>query len=282
MWLWSRCPDMAFRFRRLVAGTTGLTFVLLLLGIYTAATGSGLACAQRWPFCDGAVFGLFPATWPSFVEWFHRLVAMVTGFAILGTAVAAWRRGADRAVRSATVVAVVLLPVQVLLGAETVLTYTLWSRAFHFVTALTIFGSLVAATAWTWPSPDRERLARALGVVAGLVLVSFALGPRGLLPWTPLVQAASYATGLGGLAALLAVGIWLPGTGRLATARRGAFAAAVLVAPTFVARRLVYTDLLPVVDLAATALAVALVLAALLLVQRAESPPARTGPVRSD
>ena len=272
---------MAFRIRRLVAGTTGLTFALLLLGIYTAATGSGLACAQRWPFCDGAVFGLFPATWPSFVEWFHRLVAMITGFAILGTTVAAWRRGADRHVRYALVVAVALLPAQILLGAETVLTYTLWSRALHFVTALTIFGALVAAVAWTRSTPRRSRLTGALSVAVALLAVALALGPRGLLPWTPPVQAASYAAGLGGLGILLAVGLWLPRTGRLATARWGTLAATALVIPTLVVRRLVYTDLLPMADFAVTALALALTLAALVLVRRAETPTSPAGTVRS-
>lgn len=273
---------MAFRIRRLVAGTTGLTFVLLLLGIYTAATGSGLACAQRWPFCDGAVFGLFPATWPSFVEWFHRLVAMVTGFAILGTTVAAWRRGADRHVRYVLAVAVALLPAQILLGAETVLTYTLWSRALHFVTALIILGALVAATAWTWRAPRRGWLAGALGVAVGFLTLALAFGPRGLLPWTPRVQAASYAAGLGGLGLLLAVGLWLPRANRLSTARWGSLAAAALVLPTLVVRRLVYTDLLPLADLAVTALAITLTLAAFVLVRRAETPTSPAGAVRSD
>ena len=102
---------MRFRFRHLAAATTGLTFALILLGVYTAAAGAGLACGARWPLCNGAVFGLFPANWPSFIEWFHRLVAMVTGFFILGTTYAAWRHGKGRRTRIASTIALVVLPV---------------------------------------------------------------------------------------------------------------------------------------------------------------------------
>ena len=38
------------QFHRFAAVTTGLTFALLLLGIYTAVAGAGLTCAARWPF----------------------------------------------------------------------------------------------------------------------------------------------------------------------------------------------------------------------------------------
>jgi cytochrome c oxidase assembly protein subunit 15 len=271
------------RFRGLLAGTTALTFVLVLLGIYTAGSGSGLACAQRWPFCDGAVFGLFPATWPSFVEWFHRFVAMVTGFAILGTTYAAWRHQSDRRVRYATVLATVFLPVQVFLGAQTVLTYTFASRALHFVTALTILTSLVAATAWTLPTPPRERVVRVLAASAVLVPAALAANPRVLVTLLPEVQIlVSYALGLGGYVALVAATLWLAGQGRLATARRGTLAAAGLVAATLTLRRLVYADLVPLVDLVATGLAVSLVLAALVLVRQADVSMPSPGAVRSD
>ncbi len=46
-------------------------------------------CAGRWP--SATFLGLFPANWGSFLEWFHRLVAMLTGFLILGTTVQACR-----------------------------------------------------------------------------------------------------------------------------------------------------------------------------------------------
>lgn len=145
---------MRFRFRHLAATTTALTFVLILLGVYTGAMGAGLACEARWPFCDGWL-GLFPATWPSFLEWFHRLVAMITGFFILGTAYAAWRRDADPRIRKATVFALAVLPVQILLGGNTVLNFGAVASTVHHAAALLIFGSLVATTAWSYVAVPR-------------------------------------------------------------------------------------------------------------------------------
>ena len=87
------------RVRQLTATSAAMTFVLVLLGVYTAADGAGLTCAGAWPLCDGAVFGLFPANWPSFVEWFHRLWAMITGLVIVGTAVLGFRMGGATGVR---------------------------------------------------------------------------------------------------------------------------------------------------------------------------------------
>jgi cytochrome c oxidase assembly protein subunit 15 len=119
--------------------------VLILLGVYTGAIGAGLACGAAWPFCDGWL-GLFPANWPSFVEWFHRFVAMITGFFIIGTAVAAWRGGRSRLIRYTTTIAVLALPIQVLLGANTIFNYGATAQVLHHTAAQLIFGSLAVAT----------------------------------------------------------------------------------------------------------------------------------------
>jgi cytochrome c oxidase assembly protein subunit 15 len=145
---------MSLRFRHLAATAAGMTFVLILLGVYTAAAGAGLSCGARWPLCDGAVFGLFPADWPSFVEWFHRLFALLTGVVILGTASAAWRYHGDRRVRAASALALVVLPVQVALGAATVTVYTALVQVAHHAAALVIFGALVATAVWAYDAPE--------------------------------------------------------------------------------------------------------------------------------
>ena len=153
------------RLRHLLAVTTGFTFVLILLGVYTGAMGAGLACAGRWPFCDGWL-GLFPANLPSFLEWFHRFVAMITGFLILGSAVQAYRGDHDRRVLGATVFAVVVLPVQVLLGANTIFNYGVLAQVTHHAAALLIFGAMVAATAWAFAEAGGETASVAAGTEA--------------------------------------------------------------------------------------------------------------------
>jgi cytochrome c oxidase assembly protein subunit 15 len=142
------------RFRQFAAATTGLTFALILLGVYTAATGAGLSCSAQWPLCDG---GLLPQSIPSFVEWSHRLVAMITGFAILGTAAWAWRAHDDHPrIKWAATLALVVTPVQVLLGGATVLRYTPLVQTAHHAAALVIFAGLLATTLWAYETADSE------------------------------------------------------------------------------------------------------------------------------
>src|SRR6056297_694485 len=81
-------PDW-LSFRRFAAFTTALTLSLITLGIYTAATGSGLACQAQWPLCSDQLIPALTIN-PDFIEWFHRAWAMVTGFLIIGVAGWTW------------------------------------------------------------------------------------------------------------------------------------------------------------------------------------------------
>ena len=193
------------RYRHLLALTTALVYVTILLGVSTKATGSGLACNASWPLCDGGILNLFPASMPSFFEWFHRLVAGVTGLFILGTAVAAWRGATEsRLVRWAATVGLILLPIQVLLGRATVLEFTSSILALHYWTAMGIFGSFVVATVAAWhDSFTLAHVRRALLLAVVLVPVQVLFGPQVVLSYSPPVQAAHYAVTLLLFAAVL-------------------------------------------------------------------------------
>lgn len=208
------------RYPSLLVLTAGLTYVLILLGVYTAAVGAGLSCAGRWPLCDGAVFGLFPANFPSFVEWFHRLVAMIVGFLILGSAYATYRRDAPRSATVAMGLVLVLLPVQILLGAETVLAYEVLVLIAHFSTAIVIFSLLVAvAVAAVGPSAisvDRIRWIAVAMLVAVPVLV--AVSPSFVRVHDVPYQIAYNGIGLGIYGGLLVIALW---SGRLEAADVG-------------------------------------------------------------
>ena len=155
--------------RRLAAWTTGLTFLLLLVGVYTKEVGADLTCGMNWPLCDGAVFGLFPANLPSFIEWFHRLLALVVGLLIIYFVYRLYQeRGAGSRITRAASLALVLLPLQAALGALTVLKTRLLGGGFHvlvegfisvahFGTGLGLFTALVAATLWTYEEAGRGR-----------------------------------------------------------------------------------------------------------------------------
>lgn len=164
------------RIPRLSAVTTGLTFVLLLVGVYTKEVGADLSCGMRWPLCDGAVFGLFPANFLSFIEWFHRFLALVVGLLIIYTLYISWQRYGFTRSTWAFIAAVVLLPLQAVLGALTVLKASLFSTSVrlvieplisvaHFGAGVLLFTALVAGTLWAYedanlsPPPARPNRA---------------------------------------------------------------------------------------------------------------------------
>jgi len=232
--------------RRLLAGATGLTFVLMLLGVYTAGAGAGLTCGARWPFCDGAVFGLFPANWMSFVEWFHRLVAMVTGFVLLGITGLAWTRGASRRVRYSLVAAIALLPVQIGLGALTVTVGGLfpWGysppvQAAHYLAALTIFTLIVYATAVQYNRADTARLRTGAVVALALVPLGHLFSFGTVFPYTPEVQIVYYGLALVLFALLISIGTWTHAVGGPDAIRQGylSLLAAILLAVQMVLGR---------------------------------------------
>jgi cytochrome c oxidase assembly protein subunit 15 len=232
--------------RRLLFVTTITTALTALVGVITATSGAGLTCEARWPLCDGAVFGLFPANFMSFIEWSHRLVAMITGFLIIGSTIAAWRGGHPRRVRFATLAALVITPVQIVFGAFTVLVhelvfgYSIVVLTLHFAFAATILGLLVAATVWAYAevgavSLDRVQQAGGFALLGYPVMV--ALTPRLFVTFGEVAQFIYYGLGFGIFAALVAVALW----GRELDARgvslAGGIAALAVVAQLIIARQ---------------------------------------------
>lgn len=193
-------------FHRLAAATAALTFVLVVVGIYTAVAGAGLTCGARWPLCDGWM-GLFPANWPSFIEWFHRLIAMVAGFLVLGLTVAAWRRRQPRRVRLAATAALALLPSQIVLGWLTVARYEVLILTAHFGTAVVIFALLVAVAVWSLrphlASPARRSAQAVFALVPLFALATPFFTTIGSLRFHVLY----YALGFAAFSALMALAL---------------------------------------------------------------------------
>lgn len=206
-------------FRRFAAFTTALTLSLISLGVYTSATGSGLACQAQWPLCSDQLVPALAIN-PDFIEWFHRVVAMITGFFILGTAAWAWWRG-NRGTKVASTFAVVLLPLQISIGAVTVTIgglipggYSPPTHAAHLLVALTIFTLLSLTTLFAYQNnhrrPPRERGRLAFGISLGALLIS-GLFSRGvpLLTYSTGAQAWFYIVSLVAVCGLLAAIYWL-------------------------------------------------------------------------
>ncbi|GAA0645082.1 COX15/CtaA family protein [Salarchaeum japonicum] len=223
-WLDDHAPEIAL-------ATTGVTFFLLLLGLYTAAVGAGATCNETYPGCAGQLspVGL---TLPQFVEWFHRFVAMAVGFVILGNALVLQHRFGGTNASRAGWIALLVLPLQVVLGGTTVTFaglveggYAPPVQSLHFFAAFAIFTALVAATAWAYQrdgriGPNAPRTALTAG--AGLFLAHLLLARDLLLTYTASVQTLYHFAGLLGFAALFAALCWNRGLSTRARTAAGA------------------------------------------------------------
>ncbi len=157
--------------RRLGVTVVALTFVLMVLGSWVKATGSGLSCPD-WPACYGQWMPPFPSlenggTDPAtgepvsytqaqiLYEWAHRAVASILGVPMLAFAIVAWRgRELHPATRSLPVAAIGILAIQILIGGATVLQGNpAATTTLHLATATLFFGTVVTATAFVFLRP---------------------------------------------------------------------------------------------------------------------------------
>lgn len=288
-------------FRRYAAATTGMTLVLFSLGVYTAATGSGLACQAQWPLCSDQLIPTLTIN-PDFIEWFHRVWAMVTGFLIIGVAGWTWLGSFDRRTKLAATLAVAILPLQITVGAITVTVgglvpggYTVSTHAAHLIVALCIFTLLALTAIWGGGRGSPRLLQVAVGIaVAGIVASAVFSRAVPFVTYSPGAQAGFYITGLAGHLGLVA-------TVAYATeAVRGGYAAfdrstarivralaagsmAALVGTLLLGRDLVlYTGVWQRINLVSLALAFVLVVGAAWVLRGTEKIGQSTVPVSGD
>ncbi len=174
-------------FTSLLTITVALVAGTIILGVAARTTGSGLACDANWPVCDGGFLNLLPQGQPSFWEWIHRVIAMFAGFAIIASAVVAiFSDWIDRRVAALVTAGMILTPIQVYLGRETVLAYELAVLNFHFWTAIVIFVLFVIALVLVWQDRLSGRhVAFGLALGALTVPVQVVLSPLFIQQNTP-------------------------------------------------------------------------------------------------
>lgn len=131
--------------RNLAFITCFATLILIGVGVYVRATGSGLGCPD-WPTCHGGIVP--PHEQEALIESTHRFVAALVGVLVIATAVFAWRHfRATPAVLWPALLTVPLVGIQGALGAVTV-----WEElppeivATHLLLAMVIL-TVMAATA---------------------------------------------------------------------------------------------------------------------------------------
>ncbi len=148
---------MPRRFVTLAWIAAACAYLLIVLGAIVRISGSGMGCGNHWPLCNGHLVPPLNDI-PTVIEWSHRLVAAVVSVLVVGLALVGWRLRGSGSLESgvgAAYTAVVLLVIQVLLGAVTVktgLTPTL--VVLHLATAMLLLAALIAAARAPWiPAP---------------------------------------------------------------------------------------------------------------------------------
>ena len=131
------------RFQKLAAASVVLTLVLVTVGVIVRATGSGMGCPD-WPLCHGQIIPPLD-DYKAWIEWIHRGVAVVIGFAILALAYVAVRDHRDRAsLLWPSLGALGLVIFQAWLGRETVrLNNSGESVTAHLAAAMALVGRRV-------------------------------------------------------------------------------------------------------------------------------------------
>jgi len=192
-------PRRSFRHvAQLGLATTMLMFGLIVIGSIVRTTGSGLACPD-WPLCHGRLIP--PPQLNAWIEWIHRLVALLVSGLLVATVVRVFATRDTRArLGGLAGLALMLLAAQVLLGALTV--WKLLDPSIvggHLGTALLLFVTMLVLTLSAQqeaePEPETEVSAR----------------PAGLLPWFGVVSALAYGQAvLGGAVSARHAGLVCP------------------------------------------------------------------------
>ncbi len=141
--------------QRLAITTAILTVVLIGVGAFVRATGSGLGCPD-WPLCHGQAVP--PGHREAWIEFSHRFVAAIVGLLVIAVAVAAWRyyRHAPLITWLATAT-VPLVGFQGLLGAITVVRELPPEIvATHLVTAMLVLSCVVTVAVAMWLEDERH------------------------------------------------------------------------------------------------------------------------------
>lgn len=173
---------MTRRYTLLAWSAAAATYLLIVLGGIVRITGSGMGCGDHWPVCNGRLFPPLDDI-QTLIEWTHRLVAAIVSALVAALAAYTWwlrNRARSTALKddeqpvpgSLGYVALVLLVVQVLLGAVTVkLALPPWTVILHLGTAMVLFATLLIAAQQGGHAPTPGLRPGLVGLVLATVLL---------------------------------------------------------------------------------------------------------------
>jgi heme a synthase len=159
-------------------GLVVATWLLIVVGGYVRVTGSGMGCSG-WPDCDGRWLPV--ADMKAWIEMGHRYSAGAVSLLVALTFAAALRarRKHPRVLRAAAL-AVMLIVVQIGLGAWTVFTGNRGDTVVaHLVAALLLLAAATWAAVATMEPSNIAVTRRAARLYAGLAVVVLVLAAVG-------------------------------------------------------------------------------------------------------
>jgi len=165
----------ADRIRRLVWKIALATLALMAVGSATRVMNAGLACPD-WPLCYGQLVPQQQMNLQVFLEWFHRLDAMVIGLSTLWLlGLCLWYRSRlPRWLPWAAAGTVLLIGVQGLLGGLTVTQLLRFDIVTaHLGTALLFFSSMLAIGTCLLPYKSTGTVGRLPWVGLGAVVLVY-------------------------------------------------------------------------------------------------------------
>ncbi len=174
-------PTPVDRIRRLIWKIAFATLALMAVGSATRVMNAGLACPD-WPLCYGQLVPQQQMNLQVFLEWFHRLDAMLIGLSTLWLAsLSLWyRRQVPGWLPWAAVGALLLIGVQGALGGLTVTQLLRFDIVTaHLGTALLFFSTMLAMACCLLPYRSTGTVGRLpwLGLGAlGAIYVQCLLG----------------------------------------------------------------------------------------------------------
>lgn len=144
--------------------TVLLTLGLIVFGAIVRVTDSGLGCGADWPLCDGAIFPPLDNI-KAWIEWLHRLFALLIGLFGLATLLVAWRRfrRSHKPILNMTFTAALFFALQSGLRAVVVvLELPPTFVTLHLGVAMLLLGALIAAAVMAWYQAPRAHSADAV------------------------------------------------------------------------------------------------------------------------
>ncbi len=146
--------DASTRTTTLIAAATMGVYILIMAGATTAIADATAACSG-WPTCNGE---LLPSGEPDqLIAWSHRVIALVVGGLVLVASATGIRSSTDTRVRGVLGGALLLYPLQVGLGALTVVDGpSMALSGMHLLAGVGIFVGLLLSLAWLLEGDDAD------------------------------------------------------------------------------------------------------------------------------